>query len=229
MRGHPLIWCLICCLAILPVGLAGPAAAFEPTKRYQTLRINGWTVHVAPGFAQFPRERKILLDKITRQTAALSARLSRKHLRVMRKADLWLEPGNHYRVLARYHGSKTDIFQEELNPAKYRDVEFYGTFAKVRQPTLVLHELAHVYHDRRLNFQDNRLKRLFARFERSHGKARDRCGAPKRAYALTNDHEFFATFTEAYFAKSCSYPYDRASIRRHHPEMFALLTKVWGP
>lgn len=206
----------------------GPASAFEQTGSYDRLNINGWTVYVSSELQAKPKTRRTILQKIQNQTAQISKGLSAKHLRILRKADIWVEDGRHYRALARYHGSKTGIFQENLNPKKFRDVEVFGNFATLRAPTLMLHELAHVYHDRKLNWSSRKIERLFDRFKAGAPKAKDRCGPPSRAYALTNPQEFFATFTEAYFAKTCFFPYNRDTIQKNFPEMDTLLREVWG-
>ncbi len=208
--------------------LSTPAFAFEPTGQYAKFNINGWTVLVSSRFANQPREQQAILRKIQAQTAFIVKTLPAKQVRVMRKADIWVEPDSHWRALARHHVSKAEIYQEGLNVAKYRDIEIFGRFAKLRHPTLLLHELAHVYHDRGLGFQDRRIERLYEGFRASMPTAKDRCGVPQRAYALHSHSEFFATFTEAFFAKTCSYPYNRDTIRKSHPQMFAFLSKVWG-
>ena len=214
---------------VLALGLLGPAQAFEPTKSYTRTNINGWTVYISSAFAKEPAKRNAILAKLKSQTAYVANRVSSKHLRVLRKSDIWVEADRHYRSLARYHGSKGEIFQENLNPQKYRDIEVFGNFARVRHPSLVLHELAHVYQDRKLNWYDAKIKRIFAKFEKRFAKAKDRCGVTRtKAYALTHDGEFFATFTEAWFGKTCTYPHDRETIRKSHPEMYAVLAKVWG-
>lgn len=221
-------WFGIAFAMALVVGLAGPATAFEATASYTKTNINGWTVYVSSSFAKQPAQRNAILKKLQSQTAYIANRVSRKHLRVLRKSDIWVEADTHYRALARYHISKGEIFQENLNPQKYRDIEVFGNFSKVRHPSLILHELAHVYQDRKLNWSDAKIKRIFARFEKRFAKAKDRCGPTTRAYALTHDGEFFATFTESWFGKTCTYPYNRATIQKYHPEMYTLLAKIWG-
>lgn len=215
-------------LTLILTSFISTASAFEATSSYSKMNINGWTVYVSSEFAKSPKDRNAILRKIQSQTAFISKSLSPTRLGVMRKADIWVEAGTHYRSLARYHGSRSDIYQEDLNPKKYRDVEIFGTFARTRQPSLVLHELAHVYHDRKLSWSSSRIERLYDRFKARMPSAKDKCGPTRRAYALTNDHEFFAVFTEAYFGKTCAYPYNRATIQKRHPEMFALLAKAWG-
>lgn len=49
-----------------------------------------------------------------------------------------------------------------------------------------------------------------------------------KAYALTNQLEYFAELTAIYFAK-CNYtPYDRAALKKYDPKGFALIQKMWG-
>ena len=192
------------------------------------MNINGWTVYVSSELEKSPKERQVILSKIQAQTARIARTVSKKHLRILRKSDIWVEGKNHYRSLARYHGYKGEIYQENLNPQKYRDIEVFGQFARTNQPSLMLHELAHVYHDRKLSWSSARISRLYDRFKVQSAKAVDRCRRTTRAYALENEHEFFAVFTEAYFGKTCSYPYNRETIQKRHPEMHALLAKIWG-
>ena len=204
------------------------ARAFEPTAQYSRMNINGWTVYVSSEFSKDVRARNAILKKIKSQTAFIATRLSGKHLKVLRKSDLWVEAGQHYRSLARHHASKGAIYQEGLNIDKFRDVEIFGGFARQRHPSLVLHELAHVYHDRKLSWHDSRIERMYKKFKATMPSAKDRCGRSFKAYALENHHEFFATFTESYFGKTCTYPHNRETIQKRHPEMYAFLTKTWG-
>ena len=221
---------LVAICIVLLIMTIGPtsANAFEPTSKYSKVNINGWTVYFSSKFAKEPKARKVITAKLQKQTAFIAKTLPAKHVKVMRKADIWVEPGGHYRALARHHAFKGGIYQEKLNPQKYRDVEIFGMFADVRHPSLVLHELAHVYHDRKLGWSDSKIERIYDRFAASMPSAKDKCGKPNKAYALENHNEFFATFTEAYFYKTCNYPYSRAHIQKHHPQMYALLKKAWG-
>ena len=40
-----------------------------------------------------------------------------------------------------------------------------------------------------------------------------------RAYALTTPQEYFAEGTEAFFGRNDFFPYDRAELRRHDPDL----------
>ena len=40
--------------------------------------------------------------------------------------------------------------------------------------------------------------------------------------------EYFAETTEAYFSRNDFYPFNRDELKSHDPEMFDLLTALWG-
>ena len=99
------------------------------------------------------------------------------------------------------------------------------------QPWVVLHELAHAYHDQVLGFDEPRIRQAYERFKKSgHGDATLGCrGKPVRHYALTDPMEFFAEMTEAYFGMNDFFPFNRAELMTAEPETYALLRTIWGP
>ena len=44
-----------------------------------------------------------------------------------------------------------------------------------------------------------------------------------------NAKEYFAEASEAYFGTNDFYPFVRAELKKHDPEMFRLLEKLWHP
>lgn len=40
--------------------------------------------------------------------------------------------------------------------------------------------------------------------------------------------EYFAETTEAYFTRNDFFPFNRAELQSHDPEMLQLLEKLWG-
>jgi Mlc titration factor MtfA (ptsG expression regulator) len=49
-----------------------------------------------------------------------------------------------------------------------------------------------------------------------------------RAYAMTTPQEYFAEATEAYFSRNDFFPFNRDELKKHDPEIFALLEKIWS-
>lgn len=98
------------------------------------------------------------------------------------------------------------------------------------QPFCVLHELAHAYHDQVLGFDQPEITAAWTAFV-SAGKyqqTRFIGGGTQPHYGLTNQKEFFAEMTEAYFGLNDFYPYQRDDLRQAEPGILQLMKKYWG-
>lgn len=97
------------------------------------------------------------------------------------------------------------------------------------QPWVILHELAHAYHDQALGFDDPRIKEAYEKYKKSgHGDATLlHNGKRVKHYALTNPQEFFAEMTESYFGVNDFFPFNRAELKEAEPEIFELMSRVW--
>jgi len=94
---------------------------------------------------------------------------------------------------------------------------------------VVLHELAHAYHDQVLGFDDPRIRAAYEAFKKSgRGDAAllfD--GTRVRHYGLTDEKEFFAEMTEAYFGMDDFFPFNRAELMTAEPEIHGLMKAIW--
>jgi hypothetical protein len=99
------------------------------------------------------------------------------------------------------------------------------------QPWVILHELAHAYHDQLLTFDEPRIIAAYEQFKKSgHGDATLLYNGKRvKHYALTNHKEFFAEMTESFFGVNDFFPFNRAELQEAEPELFELLTKIWNP
>jgi len=112
-----------------------------------------------------------------------------------------------------------------------RAAGFLSPFDNHRMPWVVLHELAHAYHDQVVGFEDARVTAAWKKFCDS-GKYKSVLTSPgpmREHYGLTNPKEFFAEMTEAYFGSNDFYPFVAGELQQAEPEMFALLGDLWGP
>ena len=99
------------------------------------------------------------------------------------------------------------------------------------QPWVVLHELAHAYHDQVLGFDEPRILAAWEAFK-ADGRGQSTLlfdGSRTKHYGLTDHKEFFAEMTEAYFGSNDFQPFNRAELKTDHPAIYALLTDIWGP
>jgi hypothetical protein len=97
------------------------------------------------------------------------------------------------------------------------------------QPWVILHELAHAYHEQVLGFEEPRIKEAYEKYKKSGRgeKVLRSNGTRGRHYALTDAKEFFAEMTEAYFGTNDFFPFNRAELKEAEPETFALLAAIW--
>ena len=98
------------------------------------------------------------------------------------------------------------------------------------QPWVILHELAHAFHDQKLGFDEPRIKAAYDRFKQSGRGDATLLYNGKRVkhYGLTDPMEFFAEMTESYFGTNNFFPFNRAELEESEPELFQLLTEIWN-
>lgn len=230
--GHALLIMMVLVL------LANLAQAAFPASR-TTRDIEGWTVRVDDRLLAPPNEElgaravRFLQAKLTDITYVVPSDPLKKLRAVCIVMDLnhgdlhpmqyhpsadWLEKHGYARDLARcVHIPEADKLV---------------TSRSVReQPWLMLHELAHAYHDQVLSFAEPRIKESYERFRRSgHGDATLLFNGKRvRHYGLTNHKEFFAEMTESYFGMNDFFPFNRAELMTSEPEIHELMRAVWEP
>jgi hypothetical protein len=123
----------------------------------------------------------------------------------------------------------------DTNLAKCVHICAAADFARARQvneqPWVVLHELAHAYHDQVLGFDEPRIRQAYQRYKAGgYGERVLRFdGARARHYAVTDHKEFFAEMTETYFGLNDFFPFNRAELMTAQPEIYELMRSIWGP
>lgn len=214
------------------------APAYTPTSGYEKRAIEGWTsIYVHKDLLttqkaigdELLRAIQVKLYDITRVVPA-------KALAELRKVPIWIEYANPKCRAACYHPSKRWLMNNGFNPAKARCVELGNAKNCLRylrsQPSMILHELAHGYHDRVLpgGYGNKELKARYekARKAKLYDKVLYFTGKTNRAYAMKNPMEYFAELSEAMFGTNDIYPFVRAEIKVHDPESYQLVRKLWG-
>ena len=222
---------------------AGPATrpvGERDLPGYQTRDIEGWTVHVnVKLLAEPPDKTAKAIDLLTGQLKEVVRVVPGPALTHLRKVPLWINPQYPGKPPgAEYHPDAGWLREHGRDPRMARGVEL--TNVRIfqaecrRMPCFVLHELAHAYHDQVLGFdspdiiaayQCARDSKTYDAVERFNG---DGPNTVERAYAMTDEREYFAESTEAFFGRNDFFPFTRDQLRRHDPQMFKLLARVWG-
>ena len=218
-----------------PPAIHSKKQGFIPTKDYVSRSIQGWTVLVNRSLLTDKADLgKKALDLLDRKLAEVCHTLPARACAQLQKVPIWLGEDDGHAPCSEYHPSSEWLRENGYNPDKAKCVEI-GNASRflewsVDQPSMVLHELAHAYHDRFLGFQHSGVEAAYRRALAGgrYDQVRRIGGKVERAYALTVVHEYFAEGTEAYFGRNDFYPFDRQELEKHDPELFRLLAKLWG-
>ncbi len=207
-----------------------------PARRYQTRRIEGWTVRVEERLlADDTKGTERALELLRGQLTEIIRLVPAKALQHIRSVTLWFSPEYPgIQPTAEYHPDAGWLRANQRNPDMARGVEFTNVWIfeaeSVRMPMLALHELAHAYQDQVLTAEQPEILAAWQKAKAGgrYDAVRRHDGRVERAYALTNDKEYFAEATEAFFGRNDWYPFTRAELREQDPEMEVLLIRLWG-
>lgn len=226
--------------AILLVFTAiAPVAADDPG--HETRPVAGWTLHVRRTLlAARPHETARAVEILERQLAEIVRVMPAPAVASLRETPLWFSP--EYPGVpprAEFHPDAAWLRAHGRDPAMAGAVEFTNVrvFAEEgeRMPNFTLHELAHAHHFRVLGFDHPAIREAFERARagglyeavvRHNGSGRPR--TRERAYAMTDDREYFAETTEAFFSRNDYFPFTRKDLRAHDPHMVRVLETAWG-
>jgi hypothetical protein len=214
-----------------------PKVPFDLTEQYDVREVEGWKVFLNTKFGNENSELcgqtlallKVQLYQITRMVPAQA-------VEKLRKIAIWVECEEPHHPCMCYHPDPGWLRGHNMNPDKARCVEVanarnFLTWTK-QQPWMVFHELAHGYHHQFLDggYDNAELAAALAaaKEEKLYEDVLHINGRKQRHYALTNQMEYFAEQSEAFFGTNDFYPFVRSELEHHDPRMFALQKKLWG-
>lgn len=225
---------LACLLAAGRVRALPPQ--YDPTTAYHGESIHGFTVLVHQEVLAHEEDAAAARKEMTRQLQEVARVLPAEALAALRKVRIWVEWDQKPDGAAEFHPSAQWLEEHGYNPEKAGGVEISNARNFVRwsaaaQPCMVLHELAHAYHFLVLGEAQPDIAAAYR--QAVERKLYDQVayvgGGQQKAYALTNDKEYFAELSEAYFGKNDFYPFTRVELERHDPVGFQVLRKLWSP
>jgi hypothetical protein len=215
---------------------ARSTATFTPTDQYETKKIEGWTVLVEK---KFLASQSVLATRVLAQLRSKLAQIRRRlpagPLSKLRQIRIWVEEQEPHHPCMVYHPNVEWLEEHGMNPDKANCVEISNARKFLEwesdQPFMVLHELAHGYHDQFLDggYGNAAIKRAFdtamkAKLYESVPYVR---GGKLKAYATSNPMEYFAESSESFFGVNDYYPFERTELAKYDPATFALVQKLW--
>lgn len=213
---------------------ANAAARFDPVRR----DIEGWTVHIEPALidGEHADEGAKALTMLANHLQRIKILVPTEPLEKLRKIELWIEHSHPKLKAMQYHPSKGWLEANGHDPRLARKVhitqarELLSREQMLKHPAVILHELAHGFHDQVLSFDDAEIIAVFERAKAagSYEEVLLYTGKKVRHYGLSNHKEYFAEGTEAFFYRNDFFPFVRAELKEHDPALHDLLRKIWG-
>jgi len=212
------------------------AIRFDPVVQ----QIEGWTVHVDPALLEgeyAEEEGGRALEMLANHLQRIAIVMPADRLAEMQKLEIWIEREHPTLGAMQYHPSIHWLKSHGHDPRLAKKVHITQARTLLdrqqmfKHPMVVLHELAHAYHDQVLGFDYPPVVEAFAKAEEagSYEEVLLYTGKYVRHYALSDHKEYFAEGTEAYFYRNDFYPFVRAELKEHDPKLHALLEEIWGP
>ncbi len=242
---------LLCCSLVLAAcqlsaaDEAAPTPSGNPEKTERAhfdpvlQQIEGWTVHVDPKLleGEHREEGARALSMLANHLQRIALLISEDRLHKMQELEIWIE--HHHPTLGsmQYHPNVGWLRSRGHDPRLAKKVHIprakslLSRHQLIKHPMVVLHELAHAYHDQHLGFDDPSIIEAYKRAKAAgtYEKVLLYTGKRVRHYALTDHKEYFAEGTESYFYRNDFYPFCRAELKEHDPALHDLLFEVWGP
>lgn len=226
-------------LVLIPGLWAADEPKTEPAKptSHTERKLEGWTVRVDDRLLQEPNDAlgARALRFLENKLADIKAVVPEDRLKKLQTVTIVLDLTHGKLNSMQYHPSagwlKANGYSTDL--AKCIHIPQAADLPTKRnineQPWVILHELAHAYHDQVLGFDEPRIKEAYENYKKSgHGEKVLRFdGKRVKHYALTDHKEFFAEMTEAYFGVNDFFPFNRAELKEAEPEIYALLQDIW--
>ncbi|MEQ2009366.1 MAG: metallopeptidase [Limisphaerales bacterium] len=211
-----------------------PPVRFDPVLR----DIEGWKVHVEPALidGEHREEGAKALTMLANHLQRIKILVPAAPLAKLQTIEIWIEHSHPLLKAMQYHPSKGWLVANGHDPRLTRKVhitvakELFSRGQMFKHPAVILHELAHGFHDQILSFEHPEVLAAY-------NKAKDAgtyesvllyTGKKVKHYGLTNHKEYFAEGTEAYLYRNDFYPFVRAELKEHDPALHDVLEKIWG-
>ena len=205
-----------------------------PTSAYTAQQIRGWTVYIENRLQkEKPELYKDTVDLMDNQLQKVVNVLPKDKVKTLQSTKIWVDFASRSTSAMVYHPSRQWLVQNDYNPDKTDSVEVSHPdkfIAWIKpQPYMVLHELAHAYHDQIRGFDDKVIAAAYERAKASgkYDSVKHINGQMRPHYGMNNPMEFFAEMTEAYFGKNDFFPFTKEELKEYDPDTYRWIETEW--
>ena len=228
------------CGCAMPVKVQrDPAVRFDPVVQ----EIEGFPVFIEPALLEGEHAAvgKKSIAMLANHLERINVLVPEPALSKLHQVGIWIEVDNPLTDVepGPYHGGQQWLIDNGYDRRMVdcvhvtRAASLLERHHMLKHPMVILHELAHAYHDQFMadGYQNKPILAAYnhAMAKGLYDKVKDYRGNTVKAYATTNQMEYFAEATEAYFYRNDFYPFLNAELKEHDPVGYALMVEVWGP
>ncbi len=201
--------------------------------------MEGWTVTVDNSLLPGGRHAELgarCLKMLENHLQRIAILLPEEPLARMRTCGIRIE--HHHPELGnmQYHPGADWLVERGYDPKLVKKVHIpraenlLSRDQLLKHPAVILHELAHAYHDQILGFDEPDIVKAYeAAMKRGdYDKVLLYTGEQVKHYATTDHKEYFAEATEAYLYRNDFYPFVAAELKIHDPEAYDIMQETWG-
>ncbi len=214
----------------------------DPASRrplvHQRLAVSYWDVYVECLLHDTPGTLDGIIGYLEQQMHLAASLLPPASLGALRHTPVWVDRS--------YEDATTmALYMEDVQEPGSEDLPYLNgirvsaeavedelAYGPGEREEFAVHELAHAWHCLAFDpcwsapkvagaYASAMLSGIYAEVEYVHG-------GTERAYAATDDGEYFAELTEAWFSRNDYYPFDRDDLLAHDPVGAAAVEEAWG-
>jgi hypothetical protein len=236
-------------LALPCLLLAGLFAAVAETEKstpakkvgwVETMKLDlhGFTVHADTRLVngEYKELGSRSLSMLSNHLERIAILLPEKQLADLRKMEIFIEHSHPELKPMQYHPDADWLVERGYDPRLAKKVhipqaaDLISRNQMLKHPAVILHELAHAYHNQILGFEEPSIVKAYddAMKRGIYEKSLLFNGETVKHYATTDCKEYFAESTEAYLYHNDFYPFVRAELHQHDPAMYGIMQRVWG-
>ena len=221
-------------LLVILVLFFSPRGLISYESTYSDIDLLGWKVKVSD--ALWKRDSTLAKQTISlliNKLKDIYSVVPEPALSDIKQITIWIDNDSPHDRAMQYHPSRQWLSEHGYNPEKAKCVEIshpnlFISWAQ-KQPWMVLHELAHGYHDLVLGYQDSSIlyayRNALSRKMYKHIRRND--GTNQDAYALSNEKEYFAELSEAYFGENDFFPFNREELAKYDTIGYSAIRRAW--
>jgi tetratricopeptide (TPR) repeat protein len=222
----------------------------QPIPGYKQQAMEGFHVIVAQNVITHnddaDYERKPL-DVLRGELEAVVKLLPKRAVKALHAVPIWVEWHDDKdpdigKSVAKYYGASGNLvlwaLDKQKNPLKANSVEIIDmkALAEEHQPkrkldrSVLLHEFSHAVHFQLFGADNPQIKAAYqqAMDRNLYDTAKDVNNREIKPYARTNEREYFAELSCAYFSKLHYFPFTRDDLKKHDPVGYKMMELTWG-